>query len=75
MVFLDEMNQESRKVLLDDVLAEMSGAEVFRLAQSGKLHEALGVRCELVLEGVEDEALLLLDVRDRAALAGAVAAL
>jgi len=75
MIFLEDMTEASRKVLLDDVLAEMSGAEVFELAQSGKLHAELGVRCEMLLEVVDDQALLMLDDRDRAALAGAVGAL
>lgn len=75
MLFQTELDDRGRRAVLADVLGDMSGAEVFELAHSGRLDAELGVRCELILEGVDDQALLMLDNGDRAALAGAVAAL
>ncbi len=75
MVFIEELNDAGQRMVLDDVLAGMTGAEVFELARHGRLNEALGVMCELRLEMVDDETLLMVDDRDRAALGEAVAAL
>jgi len=75
LLFETELDDRGRRMVLDDLMADMSGAEMFRLARAGRLDEALGVRCEMLLEGVDDQALLMLDDRDRLALAGAVAAI